>query len=150
MNEKFIRLTVLANLASTLFMVGVIWFVQIVHYPLYANVGDQSFSNYEQLHSNATSWIVGPAMLVEAVTATLLLRFRPAGVTRWVVGVGSVLVVVIWVSTAVLQVPCHDVLLRGFQSDVHQRLVVTNWIRTIAWSLRGCLTLSMIWSMLKP
>ncbi len=150
MNEERVRLILMENVASTLFMVGVIWFVQIVHYPLYANVGDQSFSNYEQLHSNATSLIVGPPMLVEAVTAALLLCYWPAGVMRWVVVVGFVLVIVIWVSTAFLQVPCHDVLLRGFQSDVHQRLVVTNWIRTIAWSLRGCLTLSMIWSMLKP
>ena len=149
MNEKLVRVTLLANIASTLFMVGVIWFVQVVHYPLYANVGEQSFSKYEQRHNNATSWIVGPPMLVEAVTATLLLWFRPVGVSRLIVGVGFVLVAVIWLSTAFLQVPCHDALLNGFQPDLHWRLVASNWIRTIAWSLRGCMTLSMIWSLLK-
>jgi len=142
--------TLLVNAGCTLFLVGVIWFVQMVHYALYANVGEQSFSNYEQRHNNATSWIVGPPMLVEAATAMLLLWFCPAGVSRLIVGVGFVLVVLIWVSTAFLQVPCHDALVNGFQPKVHQRLVASNWIRTIAWSLRGCLTLSMIWSMLKP
>jgi hypothetical protein len=150
MNDKLVRATLLANVASTLFMVGVIWFVQIVHYPLFANVGQQSFSNYEQRHAGVTTWIVVPPMLVEIVTATLLVWFCPAGVQRWTVGVGFVLVVVIWVSTAFLQVPFHDQLANGFQAGAHQQHVASNWIRTIAWSLRGCLTLSMIWSMLKP
>ena len=29
--------------AATWFMVGLIWFVQIVHYPMFANVGRDSF-----------------------------------------------------------------------------------------------------------
>lgn len=150
MNEDLVRVTLLANVASTWFMVGLIWFVQIVHYPLYADVGEQSFSNYEQRHNNSTTWVVAPPMLVEAATATLLLWFCPVGVSRWTVGVGFMLVVVIWMSTALLQVPCHDRLVTGFQSDAHWRLVASNWIRTATWSLRGCLTLWMVWSRLKP
>ena len=148
-NDELVRVTLLANVASTLLMVGLIWFVQIVHYPLYSDVSEQSFLNYELRHNRLTTWVVAPPMLVELVTATMLFWFCPAGVSRWTVGVGFVLVAVIWISTALLQVPCHDALVKGFQSVVHQRLVATNWIRTIAWSLRGCLVLSMIWSKLK-
>ena len=149
MNEARARVTLVANIASTLFMVGLIWFVQIVHYPLFADVSEPSFSNYEQRHNSLTTWVVAPPMAVELITATMLFWFFPAGVSRWTVGAGFVLVAVIWISTALLQVPCHDALAKGFQTVVHQRLVDTNWIRTVAWSLRGCLVLSMIWSKLK-
>jgi len=46
-----------------------------------------------------------------------------------------------------LQVPSHELLSKGFDSVVHQRLVSTNWLRAAAWSLRGFLVLSMTWSM---
>jgi hypothetical protein len=36
-------LLLLANAAATFFMVGVIWFVQVVHYPLFARVGTLDF-----------------------------------------------------------------------------------------------------------
>jgi hypothetical protein len=34
-----VKYVLLANLSATLFMVSVIWFVQMVHYPLFARVG---------------------------------------------------------------------------------------------------------------
>ena len=67
------KLILLMQVFATLFMVGLIWFVQIVHYPLYANVGREQFPEYEALHNRMTTWVVGPAMLVELVTAVLLL-----------------------------------------------------------------------------
>lgn len=62
---------------------------------------------------------------------------------------GLALVAVIWLSTALLQVPCHELLCVGFDPAVHQRLVWTNWIRTAAWSLRGFLVLWVTWEALK-
>ena len=76
-------------------------------------------------------------MLVEGITALLLFWFRPTGVSTWQLSITLALLAVIWLSTALLQVPCHNVLSLGFNSVVHQRLLRTNWIRTAAWSLRG-------------
>ena len=55
----------LANLSATLFMVSVIWFVQMVHYPLFARVGQEKFALYSGAHSRLTPYVVGPPMLVE-------------------------------------------------------------------------------------
>jgi len=55
----------LVNAAATLFMVGVIWFVQIVHYPLFALVGEAAFSEYERHHARRTGWVVAIPMLLE-------------------------------------------------------------------------------------
>ena len=130
------KLILLAQVFSTLFMVGLIWFVQIVHYPLYANVGREQFPEYEALHNRLTTWVVGPAMLIEMVTAAMLLKYshHASSSLAWT-GLG--LVIVIWVSTAALSVPAHDVLTAGFSEGAYRKLVNTNWIRTVAWTARG-------------
>jgi hypothetical protein len=145
MNDVMIRLIFLSHAATTLYMTGLIWFVQIVHYPLLGAVGNAEFSAYEQRHMSLTTWVVGPPMLVEAATALLLFWFRPEGVATWQVWSGVVLLAIIWLSTALLQVPCHDALSKGYSAKVHRRLVSTNWVRTIAWNLRGLLVLWMVW-----
>lgn len=138
------RLVLLANLASTLFMVGVIWFVQIVHYPLFAAVGESSFAAYADSHSRLTGFVVVLPMLVELASAALLLFLRPPGIPISVLWFGVFLVALIWVSTAVLQVPRHATLALGFDGEAHALLVFSNWLRTLAWSLRGGLCLWMV------
>jgi len=146
MNELLPRLLLLANLAATLFMIGVIWFVQVVHYPLFAKVRREDFRAYELRHTSLTTWVVAPPMLLEASTALLLFWFPPTGVSTWQLSMGLALVAVIWLSTALFQVPCHNALAQGFDPAVHRRLVGTNWIRTAAWSARGLLVLWMTMS----
>jgi hypothetical protein len=55
----------------TWFMTGLIWFVQVVHYPLMAAVGSPGFAAYEAAHSRRTTWVVAPVMLAEAATAAV-------------------------------------------------------------------------------
>lgn len=135
---------VLANIGSTLFLAGVIWFVQLVHYPLFASVGQNQFSRYETEHASRTTWIVAPAMLIEAAISALLIWFRPATLGIGTAFVGLLLVGVIWGSTFAVQVPLHARLSFGFESKAHRSLVATNWIRTVAWTARALLALTMI------
>ena len=139
MSKTLISSIFLANIVATSYMTGLIWFVQVVHYPLFGSVGTNQFTEYEQQHTALTTWVVAPPMLIEAATAILLLWFRPTGVPSWQAWVGVALVAVLWLSTALIQVPCHETLSQGFDAAVHQRLVVTNWLRTVAWSMRALL-----------
>jgi hypothetical protein len=127
----------IAQFVATLFMTGLIWFVQIVHYPLMESVGAGEFAQYEAAHRRRTTWVVGPMILLEAAAAVMLV-FPPhveiAPIAAWC---GLVLLLVIWVSTATLSVPCHECLSSRFDSKAHRRLVVSNWIRTAAWTLRS-------------
>lgn len=134
----------LAHAAATLFMAGVIWFVQIVHYPLFSGVGREGFAAYSEAHSRRTGLVVGPPMLLEAATAVLLLFVRPAGVPGSLAWMGAALLVAVWLSTALLQVPSHRAFASGFRADAHRSLVLTNWIRTALWSARTLLVLAML------
>ena len=133
----------LAHLSATLYMVGVIWFVQVVHYPLFARVGEDGFAPYSEAHSRLTPSVVGPPMLLEAATALVFVFCRPEGISLWAALVGLGLVAVIWASTALLQVPRHTTLGSGFDREAWRGLVLTNWVRTAAWSARGTLVLWM-------
>lgn len=149
MSESLPGLLLLSHLAATLFMLGVIWFVQVVHYPLFAKTGISDFRVYQRQHRALTTWVVAPPMLLELMTALLLFWFKPTGVSTWQMAVGLALLAVGWLSTGLAQVPCHDMLSKGFDSVVHRRLVWTNWIRTTAWSLRGLLVFWMAMASLR-
>lgn len=142
-------LLLLTHAFATLFMTGLIWVIQIVHYPLMARVGADVFIAYEQEHMNRITLVVGPAMLVELVTAALLLLWTPPGLPRWMVLAGLAMVLVLWLSTALVQGPMHVRLARGYDAELIGRLVATNWLRTIVWTARGVLSLGMIYALVR-
>jgi hypothetical protein len=137
--ETCVRIQVLA----TLYMTGVIWFVQVVHYPMFAWVGDDQFAAWEQRNVVLTTWVVGPGMLAEAITTAGLFFVPSTLVARRTAVIGACLLASIWLSTHFLQVPYHDKLAKGFDAQSHTLLVNTNWIRTIAWSLRAVLVATL-------
>lgn len=121
-------------------MTGLIWVIQVVHYPLFARVGAAGYREYQSAHQSLITLVVGPVMLLEAgATALLLIERRSA----WTLG-GAALLFIIWLSTALVQVPLHNDLSGGFDPAAHARLVQTNWVRTIAWTLRGVIALSLL------
>ncbi len=130
--------------AATWAMVGVIWFVQLVHYPLLDRAGGTAFATFQRENTRRTAWVVVPPMVVEALTAIALVALPPRGVPRAVAGAGLGLLAAIWLSTFLLQVPRHQRLARGYHPGAHRGLVRTNWLRTLAWSARGLLVLWMI------
>ncbi len=134
----------LVNVASTWAMVGLIWFVQVVHYPLMNRVGEQQFAAYERLHQQRTSLVVIPLMLTELATTVALCWLRPTGPAGWLCWGAAALLAVVWLSTFLLQVPAHEQLSTGFSDAPHARLVATNWVRTVGWSLRGVLVLALL------
>jgi hypothetical protein len=135
---------ILIHAAATLFMIGVIWFVQVVHYPMFNRVSPEVFVQYETDHQRFTSWVVIPPMVIELITAFLIWRRPPEGIPLNLAAIGFFMVVAIWLSTFLLQVPEHNRLMAGFQEAAHRRLVGTNWIRTVLWTLRGGIAVWMI------
>lgn len=129
---------------ATWSMVGVIWFVQVVHYPLVLGrfaqaLGDEARS-LQSLHMQRTTYVVAPLMFAEATTAVGLWAMERSLLTT----LGLLALAICWGSTALFQVPCHRRLEESFDQGIADRLVRSNWIRTIAWSTRGLLA-AWIW-----
>lgn len=135
----------IVQLFSTLYMTGLIWFVQLVHYPMLANVPAESFVEFERIHQARTSWAVGPPMLLELVTAVMMFWWRPAGMPLWIPVAGAALLLVVDGSTAIFFGPQHGRLSVGFDATLHRQLVDWNWLRTLGWTVRGALLLWFVW-----
>ena len=133
-------LPLLVHAAATGFMAGLIWFVQVVHYPLFAAVGGDRLREYEIQHARRTTRVVMPVMVIELATAIWILWSDPTPAAA----VGAALLGVIWGSTALLQVPLHGRLARTGRVDLVSPLVRSNWIRTVGWSLRLPLALGLL------
>lgn len=130
-------------------MVGIIWFVQIVHYPLFLQVGEQEYHHYHSGHLARTGILIAPLMLTEMGTGILLLALlavtdvsllaQPQWFTASMVVLG-----VIWVSTFFVQVRYHHALDHGKNETAIRRLTLTNWLRTILWTVRIPLLIAAI------
>ena len=126
--------------AVTWALVGLIWTIQVVHYPLFDAVDAERFAVFHARHARRISLLVGVLMPVEAGLAVWLAWTQPSLAT-WL-GVG--LVAAIWLATALLAVPRHAELADGYDAVAHRRLVTTNWVRTVLWSARGVLALLLL------
>lgn len=140
----------LVHVAATLFMTGVSWFVQLVHYPLYRLVGIAQFARYEAAHTFWTAFVVVPPMLAEMATAFWLVWCKPlASISEKALRLNLALLGVIWLSTAFVQSPLHGRLTRGFDERTVRWLVASNWLRTVCWSVRSVLVLTWLAELLR-
>lgn len=140
MNE----VALVVNMVSTAVMVGVIWFVQVVHYPLLARFGAAQSVEVAHEHQRRTAYVVMVPMTTEGVSTLALLAWRPASVAVLWPWLGAVLLAVALGSTVLLSVPLHSRMAEHHSADVGRRLVTTNWPRTVAWTLRMVVCVVML------
>jgi hypothetical protein len=136
-------LLVMAHLVSTLLMVGMIWTVQLVHYPLMALVGADRFVAYAASHAPRMAATVMLPWAVQGGTTVGLLIATPPGVARSLVWAAAVAAAVPVAVTVLASVPAHARLATGFDAAVHHRLVTTNWLRTAGWSIHGAIAIAI-------
>lgn len=131
----------LANLSVSWGLMLLIWLVQIIIYPTLARIPADRFRQYHRWYVKRIGLIVAPMMIVEALVLILWLfsdRFSLPGV------IAACLVMVVWLSTFAVQVPLHKHLALGKDEAAIRRLVNSNWIRTIAWSIKTAVVTSAI------
>lgn len=120
----------------TLYMVGIIWLIQIIHYPLFKQVGESTFIDYHKIHIQKTSLVIAGPMIMEVLTGLYLFTFIELYRNNLMFLIAFALNIIIWVVTFFISVPKHKILSSGPDHSVINALVRTNWLRTIAWTLR--------------
>lgn len=131
------NLVLLANLAATLFLTGLAWFLQVVHLPLMLRFDGPDFAAYAKSQRTRNTALMAPAMVTELITAAILVYdFAPVGSHRNMFHL-ALLVLIIWIVTFASIIPLHSRLIRGFDAATVQTLIRRNWIRTGCWTLRA-------------
>ncbi|MBL8886263.1 MAG: hypothetical protein JNK16_06345 [Phycisphaerales bacterium] len=147
---------VIVQFAATSYLVGVIWVIQIVHYPMFNQLDPACASDACRRHATRITPVVGIPMLLEAAAAAALAwpgLFHIPDHARIVSWAGLALLAGIWLSTFALQVPQHDQLAKqsgAIDSATVARLVSTNWIRTVLWTLRLPIVSYTLFSIMHP
>lgn len=127
-----INLLMTLHLVSTAAMTGLIWTIQLVHYPSFHFINIVVYEEFQKFHMQRISIVVMPLMILEFITGLLLLVLSQEQFFL----VNFVLIVMIWLSTFLLSVPEHSKLEKGYNHKAVDRLVSTNWVRTLLWSVR--------------
>lgn len=131
-------------LISTFYLIGLIWVIQLIQYPLFTKVGEAAFIEYHAAHSNLVVAALSIPVLVQFGGAVTMLGLRPPGVAEWLVYANLVFTFGFWVITALMQIPLHGVLTGGYDAKVVQNLVAGNWLRTLWWTIQGGLLSYML------
>jgi len=139
----FEELVLAAQALASSAMCGLIWFVQAVHYPLFARADADRSSEYADENQRRTGPVVIPPMLVEAATAVIIAVNPPPSIGRPAALAGVAMVAALWLSTLVVQMPLHAQLKQaGHTPATVAALGRSSWARTRLWSARA---LHAIW-----
>jgi hypothetical protein len=139
------ELVLMAQAIASGAMCGVIWFVQVVHYPLFTRADGPASADYAHENQRRTGSVVIPFMLVEGLAAAAIAWRPPPGVPLPIAIAGVAIVVALWLSTALVQMPLHARLAReGVSPAVVAALVRSNWLRTALWSARAAVAVWML------
>ena len=137
----------LGHLIFTSIMTGVIWVIQIVHYPSFHFIEKELYTAFQKFHMNKISIIVMPIMLAELITGIML--FLDKSSKSPLLTISIIILVLIWLITGVFFSKAHNELIAGYQELVVNQLVVMNWIRTLLWTFRLLLLICFIYIQLK-
>lgn len=137
----------LTTAICSLYMTGVIWIIQLIHYPSFKLIAPNLFDSFHLKHSQVMTVAVGPIMVVELLSVLIWIYSKPdqGFPLRLIAGLVLGLTIICWLATFLLSVPVHNQLAQGFDLQKIDRLVRENWIRTIAWTLKSCLAVTLLY-----
>ena len=131
------------HLVSTSFMVGVIWIVQLVHYPTFLFIDEQKSNDFQKFHMSRISYIVMPAMTTELFSGIYIYKYSNMAIDSNLFLLSLTILIINWIITALVFVKMHNKLLINYKIEIISLLVKWNWLRTLLWSVRLILLLRM-------
>ena len=97
---------ILLHAIVTFLLTGLIWVIQLVHYPMFQFLDSQAYSKAMSFHQQRISIIVVPLMLFELLSGVYLAHAQWSSLARFH-SINIALIVIIWIHTFGLMVPFH-------------------------------------------
>ena len=120
------------HFVSTSLMVGIIWVIQLLHYPAFNFIKESDYVEFQHFHMQRISFIVVPVMILELFSAFMLVYYLWSNLLILCL----IILLFIWLITFVFFTKLHQSLLDGYDKKIVDKLVKINWSRTVLWSLR--------------
>ena len=114
--------------ALVFYGMGASFVESFVNYPTWRLIGADEFRAYHQALSPLIIGYMVIPMLITTFMTVLLLWFRPAPLPQWAIWLSVLLQLIVWFSTAAIQLPIQMQLSRdGLSLPLIERLIFTNW-----------------------
>lgn len=139
----------MSHFASTWFLVGLIWTIHFIHYALFPKVGTGEFAAYENAHVDRIGNLLLLPWLIEGVTLLGLLALAFLGARsdlRVPASINAAAMGVVLAISGFWSAPAHGDLMKGFDQNVFDRLMVADLVRTIAWTVCGA---AAVWALIR-
>ena len=128
---KTIMISLLQLIVDTSLFI-LIWLVQIIIYPSFQYTDKEQFDFWHIRYMKLITYFVGPLMLAQIGVIVYQLFY----LFDWIFLSSFICILMVWLSTAILSIPCHTSLQKsGFNLITIEKLILTNWYRTILWSI---------------
>ena len=115
-------------------MVGVIWTIQLVHYPSFNFINQKDYIKFQNFHMKRISLIVMPIMGIELFSGLVIIFFE---MKNGIIFYFSIFILIlIWLLTGIIFSRLHQKLTMGYRILIINRLIKMNWLRTFLWTLR--------------
>ncbi|MDQ8191127.1 hypothetical protein [Roseibacillus persicicus] len=123
--------TEITHAFSVFALFGLIWTIQLVHYPMFKFVEAPHWPRFHRIHSRNITFIVFPLMLVELLTSLQLFLEDNSFSHSMSLGCAAAT----WLLTILIFVPLHNqIAIRPVPSKL-ALLAHLNWLRVVVWTL---------------
>ena len=147
--QRNLRTLIVIHAAATMFMVGLIWTIHYVHYPLFAHVGESTYVSFQAEHVERIGKLLFVPWLTEGITLLGVLALAFLGgrkALRVPAVINGAAMAVVLVISGFWSAPAHGKLAEGFDKAVHDQLMTVNLIRTLAWTVCGACSIWIVFS----
>jgi hypothetical protein len=148
--RRNLRPLIVIHAAGSMFMVGLIWTIHYVHYPLFAYVGEPTYASFQAAHVERIGKLLFVPWLTEGITLVGILTLAFLGGRKtWRVPavINGAAMAIVLVISGFWSAPAHGKLADGFDKAVHDQLMTANLIRTLAWTVCGACSIWIVLSM---
>ena len=129
------------QLALCAFNFGAICFVQVVHYPLFADIPEAVFNEYHRKHVHKTTLLLGITLTLELFLNIFIFL---QGTQTLRAALPICFLILGWATTFLISVPQHQKLGTGFNQKAYRILLRSNAVRVLSWGgLTGCLLFTL-------
>jgi hypothetical protein len=134
------NIVLLLNLVISIFLTGVISYMQFVHFPLYKTIRPRHFLKYEIQFKYLTTYFMGVLFGIEIIAAVLLF-FLYVGDWPYFMWTYIALTAINYGVTFLYTVPLHNELTRRYAPFKIRELIRVNKVRAAGWTVKALIAL---------
>lgn len=139
----------LLALGVSLYLAGVHWTFQLIHFPLFKRVGVNMFQDYQSSHLRRAIYAVHAPGFIAVGLGLLMLLFRPWGLKPAFIYVFIAAEIVVSITNVVIFRPIQKGMSRqGYNGKMITDLNRLHWIRTVFSSVAALVLLYVVSEML--